>query len=35
MEAMKVKANYNSKHIKKKINYLANNKRVKTVKIFK
>ncbi len=35
MEAKKVKGNYNKKKTVKKINCLANNKRVNTTKLFK
>ena len=35
MEAKKVKGNYNKKKNSKKLNYLANNKRVNTTKLFK
>lgn len=35
MEAKKVKSNYNKKKNVKKINFLSNNKRVNTTKLFK
>lgn len=35
MEAKKTKSNYNKKRTIKKVNYLSNNKRVNTTKLFK
>lgn len=35
MEIKKVKTNYNKKKDIKKVNYLANSKRIKTAKLFK
>lgn len=35
MKALRVKTNYNKKKDIKKVNYLANSKRVNTTKLFK